>query len=232
MYSFMQAMACVTKMLATVCTGMLCVVIIIILMTLFFAYGIVKMAAYPHCKDLYFRNEEPNVVTLPALHNSSSSKRNLLLAGRYHLSNEYSLKLTMDTFGDYSLCVMKRHFTHVSACVEIGTDEQLQLHVICSPDMRPDCLPGAIVGHRFGLSLWDKEKGTVEYKVVDVDSSEINSWNLTNTTRSLSSLWLDALDCRSTVAWTKASIILGIFLCICCMVLFGCCVWLCWQFEM
>ena len=210
---FMQASANWKKRLAAVCAGITsCLTILLIILLV---PGSIIWAIHSHCAPLYFGTENPNTVTLPDLGNLSSSEYNSLLAGKYELSNEYNLKLTEDSLRVYSLCVMKRHFTHVSACMEIGTDKQLQLHVICSPDMRPDCLSGAIVGHWFGLSLWDKEKGTVEYIVVDVDSSEINRWNLTNTTITLSSVWLDALDCRGIVGWTVATIIIPVFLCIC-----------------
>ena len=224
----MQASADFKKRLAAVCaviTACLTVLLIILLVP-----GSIIWAIHPHCAQLYFGTENPNTVALPNLSNLTSSECNSLLEGRYKLSDKYNLKLTEDSLRVYSLCVMKRHFTHVSACMEIGTDEQLQLHVICGPDMRPDCLPGAIVGHWFGLSLWDKEKGTVEYMVVDIDSSEIGSWNLTDTAPSLSSIWFDALDCQGTVAWTIA-VVLGIFLSICCSVLSGCCIWFCWQFK-
>ena len=226
---FMQASADSKKRLAAVCAGI--ATCATILLTIPLVCGVIIWAIHPHCAPLYFGTAKPNTVTLPNLSNLTSSERNSLLEGRYKLSDKYNLKLTEDNMKVYSLCVMKRHFTHVSACMEIGTDKQLERHVICSPDMRPDCLPGAIVGHWFGLSLWDKEKATVEYIVVDIDSSEIGSWNLTDTTPSLSFIWFDALDCRGTVAWTIAVVVLGIFLCSCCSVLSGCCFWLCWQFN-
>lgn len=179
----------------------------------------------PYCSALFFGTEVPDTVDLPNLRNLSSSECQSLLTGGYRLSNEYNLKLTKDS-EVYSLCVVKKHFTHVSACVEIGTTEQLQRHVICNPDMRPDCLPSAIVRHWFGLSLWYQEKFMVDYTVVDIDSSEISSLNLTNTTHSLSSVWLKALDCQDKKNWAIATIVLGVLLCFCLAVTVGCCFWI------
>ena len=229
MYCFMlQVKDCCKSIVAAVCTGILC--IINLLSILFFVCGVTITATYPHCAALYFGTEKPNTITLPDLRNLSSSEWNSLLAGRYKLSRKYKLKLTEDT-GIYSLCVLKRHFTHVSACVEIGTVEELQLHVICGPDMRPDCLPSATVGEYFGLSLWKQEESTVEYTVVNVDSSEIGGWNVTNVTTTLSSIWLDVLDCQSAVTWIMALIGSGILFCIGCLSCPGCFLWTCYHVK-
>ena len=232
MCSFMQVRDNAKRIVVAVrvCTGITCIVILV--STLFLVCGVAITANQPHCAALYFGTKEPHPYTLPDLRNLSVSEWNSLLAGRYKLSIKYKLKLTEDILGVYSLCVLKRRFTHVSACVEIGTVEELQLHVICGPDMRPDCLPGSIVGHSFGLSLWKQEESTVEYTVVNIDSSEIDSKNLTNTTRSLSSIWFDVLNCQDAVNWLIAVMIFGILVFICCLGLGGCCLWICCHFKM
>ena len=193
----------------------------------FLISGVVITAMNPYCSALFFKTEVPKTVELPNLRNLSSSECQSLLRGGYRLSNKYNLKLTKDSIGVYCLCVVKKHFTHVSACMEIGTTEQLQLHVLCNPHMRPDCLPSAIGKDWFGLSLWYQEEFTVEYTVMNIDSSEIRSLNLTNTTPSLSSVWLEALDCRDKINWTIAFIVLGA-LCICLAVAGCCCCCCCW----
>ena len=233
MYSFLQGEGVFKKVLASLCAVMPYVSCVIIPFIGFFLIpGLVIIASYPQCPALYFSGEEPNAIFIPDLRNLSSSQWKSMLAGKYNLSNEYNLKLTQDNVIEvYSLCVVKKHFTHVSACVEIGTTEQLQLHVICNPKMRSDCLPSAIVGHWFGLSLWYQEEFTVEYTVMDIDSSEIDSWNLTGTSPNPSSVWLDVLDCQHMINITIAVIFFGIILCICCLGPLPCCLWICCQVK-
>ena len=230
MYSFLQGEGLFIKVLASLCAVMSCVSYVIILLSgLFLLYGFVIIASYPQCPALHFGGKKPSEIFIDDLRNLSTSEWMSMLAGKYKLSNEYNLKLTQDNFEMYSLCVVKNHFTHLLACVEIGTTEQLQLHVICNPDMRPDCLPSAIVGHWFGLSLWYQEEFTVEYTVMDIDSSEIFSRNLTGTSPNLSSVWLDVLDCQRIINITIAVIFFGILLCICCLGPLPCCLWICCQ---
>ena len=214
---------------ATFCLG-------IIGIPLFLIIGIGLVAERSYCDALYFGTEKPNSLILPDLRNLSLSEMKSLQEGRYKISSEYYLKRTEDYTGVISLCVLKRYFTRVSACFEIGADvEQV---VICGPDMRPDCLPGSIVAHYFGASLWLQNESTVVYAIVDVDSSERFGKELTNTTTTLSAMWYDVLTyCQVVVNLTIAVIFFGI-LAICCSVpclgcalwfLCGCCNCLCYE---
>ena len=217
------------RTVAAVWTGIISCIIVMVIIILFLIFGVSIVASYPHCDALYFGTEEPNAFILPDLRNLSLSEQISLLAGSYKVSNEYNLKLTQGNFGVISLCVLKRHFTQVSACVKIGTPNQLQHHVICGPDMRPDCLPGSIVEHYLGLSLWYQEESTVVYTVVDVDSGKIGGRNITNTTATLSSIWYGVLDCQVFVNLTIAVIFFGSMIIICCLGCAGCCLWICCQ---
>ena len=203
-----------------------CIIVVLVIVS-FLTAGTYITAKFPYCGALYFGIEEPNAFILPDLRNLSLSEQISLLAGSYKVSNKYNLKLTQGNFGVISLCVLKRHFTRVSACVKIGTPKQLQHHVICGPDMRPDCLPGSIVGHYLGLSLWYEEESTVVYTAVNVDSSETVRRNLTDTSPTLSSIWYDVLDCQVFVNLTIAVIFFWSLIFICCLGCAGCCLWIC-----
>ena len=206
-------------MVAVCCAIMACIIIGILIVS-FIITGVAILGKLPQCDALYFGTKEPNVVILPDLHNLSSSERNSLLAGTYKLSHEYNLKLLIEDRQLIKLCVTKRDYTPVSACVDVGTD--IGNLWICSPDMRPDCLPSALVDHYFGLSLWYQEESTVKYKIVDIDSGAIYERMLTNTTTSLSDVWFDVIKCQPLMNLTWAVIAFGCLLIICFLV---CIVW-------
>lgn len=206
------------------CTVMCCCISCIIM---FISIGVIPVATFPYCDSLYFGTEEPISLILPDLRNLSLLEIKSLQEGKYKISSEYYLKRTVDYTGVISLCVLKRDFTRVSACFEIGTDvEQV---VICGPDMRPDCLPGSIVAHYFGASLWLRNESTVVYSIVDIDSSEMSKRNLTNTTTTLLAVWNDVLGqrCQDIVNLTIAMIFFGILMTICCLFLCLECTLLC-----
>ena len=182
------------------------------------------MASYPICDALYFGTAEPRTIVLPDLHNLSLSERNSLLAGTYELSSKYNLQITVDLSRTFKLCVKKRYFTKVSACMKIGTDLEMW---ICSPDMRPDCLPSAIVDHWFGVSLWYPDESTVVYTIVDIESSLITGRHVTNTTTTLSAVWKDLLGCQVFTNLTIAVIIFGSLIIICCLGCAGWCLRIC-----
>ena len=201
---------------AMLCFGFFCIIIYPI-------FGVGYAAEYSYCDALYFGTGIPNSLILPDLRNLSMSEVKSLQEGSYKLSSEYYLKRTVDYLGVISLCVQKRYFTTVSACFEIGADvEQI---VVCGPDMRPDCLPGAIVDHFFGASFWWQNDSTVVYSIVNIETSAIYGKTLTNTTTTLSAVWYDLLGCQVIVNMTIAAIFFGI-LAICCTVpCLGCALW-------
>ena len=198
----------------------------IVCFILFIFVGGILVAALPYCDSLYFGTEEPMSLILPDLRHLSQKERALLMTGSYKLSSEYDLKMTQDGVGMNKLCILKRHFTTVSACFELGSD--LEQVVICGPDMRPDCLPSAIVEHYVGASFWLRNESTVVYSIVDIDSSEIFERSLTNTTTTLSAAWYDVLTyCQDIVNLTIAIIFFGILMTICCSFLCLGCTLLC-----
>lgn len=212
-------------MVAVCCAIMACIIIGILIVS-FIITGVAILGKLPQCDALYFGTKEPNVVILPDLHNLSSSERNSLLAGTYKLSHEYNLKLLIEDRQLIKLCVTKRDYTPVSACVDVGTD--IGNLWICSPDMRPDCLPSALVDHYFGLSLWYQEESTVMYTIVDIESSAISGKVVTNTTSTLSAVWYDVLGCQVFLKLTIAVIFNGSLILIYCLECAGCCLWICW----
>ena len=191
----------------------------------FLIVGVIFLAVYPHCDALYFGTEQPHTLILPNLYNLSLSDGKSLLAGNYKLSSEYRLQVSQDAALMFKLCIRKRYFTTVSACVDVGTDPENLW--ICSPDMRPDCLPSAIVDHFFGLSLWYQEESTVMYTIVDIESSMISGKNVTNTTSTLSAVWYDGLGCQVFLKLTIAVIFFGSLIFICCLGCAGRCLWIC-----
>ena len=206
------------------CAVMYCCIGCIIM---FIFIGVIPVATSPYCDSLYFGTEEPISLILPDLRNLSLLEIKSLQEGKYKLSSKYYLKRTEDYTGVISLCVLKRYFTRVSACFEIGADvEQV---VICGPDMRPDCLPGSIVAEYFGASFWLRNESTVIYSIVDIDSSAMFKRNLTNTTTTLSAVWNDVLRqyCQDIVNLTIAIIFFGILMTICCSFLCLGCTLLC-----
>lgn len=212
----------------TICIGIticaLCVIVSVIIAALVFLLtGVILVASNSYCDALYFGNEELiNTVILPDLRNLSQSETYSLLAGRYKLSSEYYLKIEKDAVGIISLCLLKRHFSKDSACLQMGTD--LESVVICSPDMRPDCLPSSIVEQYFGVSFWYPEKSTVFYAIVDFDSSAGAGKYLTNTTTTLSAVWYDLLAvCEVVVNLTIAVIFFGVLIFVCCLGCAVCC---------
>lgn len=214
--------------MAAVCCAIMACVIIGISIVSFIITGVTILGKLPQCDALYFGTKEPNIVTLPDLHNLSSSERNSLLAGTYKLSHEYNLKLLIEDRQLIELCVTKRDYTPVSACVDVGTD--LGNLWICSIDMRPDCLPSALVDHYFGLPLWNKDESTVKYKIVDIDSGAIYERTLTNTTASLADLWFDMIKCQPLLNLTWAVIAFGcLLIAICTLVCTFWCLWICCQ---
>ena len=215
--------------MAAVCGAIVACSIVGVLIVSFIIIGVAILEDLPLCDALYFGTKEPYIVILPDFHNLSSSARNSLLAGTYKLSSEYNLQLLIEDKEDMiKLCVIKRHFTRVSACVDVGTD--LQNLWICGPDMRPDCLPSAIVDRFFGLSLWYQEESTVMYKIVDIDSGAIYERTLTNTTTSLSDVWFGMIKCQPLLNLTWAVIAFGcLLIAICCLVCTVWCFWICCQ---
>ena len=218
--------------MAAVCGLIMACIVIGILIVSFIITGVANLGKLPQCEALYFGTKEPNIVTLPDLYNLSSSERNSLLKGTYKLSHEYNLKLLIEDRQLIELCVTKRDYTPVSApvsaCVDVGTD--LENLWICSPDMRPDCLPSALVDHYFGLSLWYQEESTVKYKIVDIDSGAIYERTLTNTTTSLSDVWFDVIKCQPLMNLTWAVIAFGcLLIAICTLVCTVWCLWICCQ---
>ena len=168
----------------------------------------------------------PTVVTLPDLHNPSQLEE-ALHGGSYELSSEYDLKVTEDASHIINLCILKKRFSRVSACLKIGVGQFL---LACDPDMRPDCLPSSIIEHFFGVSLWFPpelfNESKVIYSMVDIDSSEKYSRRLTNTT-TLSAVWYDVLSCHIFIELTIAVIICGIVIIICCLGGSVCCYRIC-----
>lgn len=194
-------------------------------------------ALNPYCDAQVFGKKEPTAIniTLPDLHHLSQKERILLVTGSYKLSSEYNLKMIQDGVGMIKLCVSKRHFTTVSACFEIGSD--LEQVVICGPDMRPDCLPGSIVEHYVGASFWYQDNSTVIYIILDIDSSVLSGFVITNMTKTLSSCWYDTLRCQDYVHLQVLTIVAGVLGFSCCLVLSFCCLgvsicfstWVCHQ---
>lgn len=187
--------------------------------------GGIYLAIFPLCDTLQFGTEEPRTIVLPDLHNLSSSEQLSLLEGNYELSTKYNLKLAED-LEDVKLCIIKKYFTRISACIQVGTD--MENTWICTPDTRSDCLPSALVDHYFGLSLWKQEESTVVYNVVDIESSQIYERRLTNTTATLSTVWYTMLDCWSYMRLTEAVIVFGILFiccggCLCLCIISHCC---------
>ena len=180
-------------------------------------------ALHPYCDAQVFGKKEPTAIniTLPDLRHLSQKERALLMTGSYKLSSEYDLKMTQDGVGMNKLCILKRHFTTVSACFELGSD--LEQVVICGPDMRPDCLPSAIVEHYVGASFWYQDNSTVIYIILDIDSSALSGIVITNTTTTLSSLWYDILGCQDYAHLQVLIIIAGVLGISCCLVLSACC---------
>ena len=222
----LQVKKCSKLIAAAVCVGIIVLsVIIVIGIILFLGIGVDILARFPHCDALYFGTEQPRTLILPDLYNLSSSETISLLAGTYKLSSEYRLQLTRDAALLIKLCIRKRHFTTVSACVDVGTD--LENLCICSPDMRPDCLPSALVDHFFGLSLWYQEESTVMYAIMDIDSGAISGKVVTNTTSTLSAVWYDGLGCQVLLKLTIAVIFFGSLIFSCCLGCAGCCLWIC-----
>ena len=183
---------------------------------LFLLIGVSIVAYQPYCDALYFGTEELHAVSLPDLRNLSPSERYSLLAGNYELSSEYYLKMEKDEAEIISLCVLKRYFSKDSACLRIGTD--VESVVICGPDMRPNCLPSAILEHFFGLSLWYQEESIVSYSILNIDTSG-RSWRyLSNTTTTLSAVWYELIgECKIVVNMTIAVISFGVLFSICCV---------------
>ena len=207
------------------CAGIILCITITILIILFLLIGVVFLATYPLCSALYFGTEEPHIVVLPDLHNLSSPEWFSLLAGTYELTSKYNLQLTEDALHRVELCIIKRYYTKVSACVEIGTGSENMW--ICTPDTRPDCLPSAVVDHWFGVSRWFLDESTVYYTVVDIDSSKIYGKVVTNTTTTLSAVWYDMLGCQIYMNLTIAVIFFGSLIFICCLGCAGCCFRIC-----
>lgn len=228
-FPILQAWSCSKIKMAAVCGLIMACIVIGILIVSFIITGVANLGKLPQCEALYFGTKEPNIVTLPDLHNLSSSERNSLLKGTYKLSHEYNLKLLIEDRQLIELCVTKRDYTPVSApvsaCVDVGTD--LENLWICSPDMRPDCLPSAIVDRFFGLSLWYQEESTVMYTIVNTDTGMISGKNVTNTTSTLSAVWYDGLGCQVFLKLTIAVIFFGSLTFICCLGCAGCCLWIC-----
>ena len=187
---------------------------IIILTGTFVLTGVIIVAAVSYCDALYYGTGELHVIVLPNLHNLSSSEQDSLLGGTYELSSNYNLQLIIDPQA-VNLCILKKHFTRTSPCIQVGTD--MENTWICTPDTRPDCLPSAIIDSYFGLSLWKQEESTVVYNIVDIEASEIYPKTLTNTTTTLSAVWYDLLDCQSFMNFTISVIIFGILFFICCL---------------
>ena len=212
------------KLVAAVWTGIISCVIVVAIIILFLICGVAILASNPLCDGLYFGTEEPQIIVLPDLYNLSSSEWYSLLAGTYQLSSKYNLQITVDALSTYKLCITKRYFTKVSACMKIGTDLEMW---ICSPDMRPDCLPSAIVDHWFGVSLWYPDESTVVYTIVDIESSLITGRHVTNTTTTLSAVWKDSFDCQVSTNLTIAVIFFGSLIFICCLGCAGWCIWIC-----
>ena len=187
---------------------------IIVLTGSFILLGVIIVAAVSSCDALYYGTGELHVIVLPNLHNLSSSEQDSLLAGTYELSSNYNLQLIKDPQA-VNLCILKKHFTRISPCIQVGTD--MENTWICTPDTRPDCLPSAVFDSYFGLSLWKQEESTVMYNIVDIEASEIYRKTLTNTTTTLSAVWYDLLDCQTYMNFTISVIILGILFFICCL---------------
>ena len=207
---------------AAVWTGIILCVIIIGIIILFLICGVAIVANFPLCDALYFGTEEPHTIVLPDFRNLSSSELSSLLAGTYKISSKYRLQLKEDPLHIIKLCIRKRQFTKVSACMDIGTNlEGLEMW-ICSPDTRPDCLPSAIVDHWFGVSLWFQERFIVAYAIMDIDSSAISGRHVTNTTTMLSDVWYDLFGCQVFTNLTIAVIFFGSLIIICCL---GCAGW-------
>ena len=191
-------------------------VIALILIALFLVVGVIIIAHYPYCDALYFGTKEIHTVSLPDLRNLSQSELNSLLIGRYELSSEYNLGLEIDGVGIISLCILKRYVSKESACLQIGTESNVEQIVICSPEIRADCLPSAIVEHYFGLSLWSQEESTVAYFVINIDTGARAGKNLTNTTTTLPAVWYELLGvCTVVVNVTIAVIFFGVLIFVC-----------------
>ena len=188
-----------------------------VLPTVSAVFGAVTAVLHPYCAAQFYGTKEPTAIILPDLRNLSSSERNSLVTGRYNLTSEYNLQMTTDVVGTFQLCILKnlRLFSKVSACLHISTAMQLQRYVVCSPGMRPDCLPGSIVEHYFGLSLWHRDESTVIYVVLDIESNTIIGKILTNPTTTLASIWYDVLHCPSYVHLNIFLIVCGLLFCIC-----------------
>lgn len=215
--------SCIKAKLCAGLTVLFVFTIIVGIISLFLVSGVAIIERFPYCDALYFGTEEPNTVILPDLRNLSLSERTSLLEGRYELSTEYNLKVEKDTLEIFSLCILKKYFSKVSACLAIGNN--VENVVICGPDMRPDCLPSSIVEHYFGFSLWVQEESTVLYAILNIDTSARAGRNLTNTATTLSALWYDVLGCQPFLNLTIAIIFFGFFGFICCFGCAGCCLW-------
>ena len=213
---------CSKLIAAAVCVG---IVVLCVAIISFLGAGGEILARFPHCDALYFGIEQPHTLILPDLYNVSLSDGKSLLAGTYKLSSEYRLQVSRDAALMFKLCIIKRYFTTVSACVDVGTDPENLW--ICTPDMRPDCLPSAIVDHYFGLSLWYQDEFTVMYTIVNTDTGMISGKNVTNTTSTLSAVWYDGLGCQFFLKLTIAVIFFGSLIFICCLGFVGCCLLIC-----
>ena len=212
-----------TQIKATLC-GILSCVIIVVIIIVFLIYGVAILASNPLCGGLYFGTEEPQIIVLPDFHNLSSLEWNSLLSRSYELSSKYNLQFTVDASRMFKLCIRKKYFTKVSACVEIGTDLEMW---ICSPDTRPDCLPSAIADHFLGLSLWFPGESTFIYAIVNIESSAISGRHVTNTATKLSAVWYDLLGCQVITNLTIAVIFFGSLITICCLGCAGWCLGIC-----
>ena len=168
-------------------------IFVLVLPIILIGSGCVTAVLHPYCVRQMFGTQEPTAITLPDLRSLSQNERGLLLTGLYNISNEYNLKMTTDNVGMIRLCIVKKYFTRESACFTIGTN--VESIVPCGPDMRPDCLPSAIIEHYFGASFWYRDYSSVLYIILDIDSSEGTGVNLTSTTVTFSTIWSTLLVC-------------------------------------
>ena len=172
--------------------------------------GISFIVLAPYCDALYFGIEEPKTVVFPDLQNLQLWENRSLLTGTYWLPNQYKyyLKIEKNELGEISLCVIKRHFTRVSACFEMG-----KWSVLCQPDMRPDCLPSSTFSHFIGASVLFTPKSEVSYTVLNLESSA-KLTKVIDENATLSAVWHDVLHCQVIVNVTIAIIIFGIMSCL------------------
>lgn len=165
--------------------------------------AIVLTALMPRCATGIggIRIDKADTFDLPDLSNLSNLETNPLLDGKYPLPHGYYLRMDIYSSNRYKLCVLKNPFEVSTTCLQIG---RVNISIPCNPEMRVDCLSGAIIDRYFGITVWNQAEASIMYLTVDITHQGnfdfgVTFQTLTNTTISLSEVWYRAMECQTVV---------------------------------